>query len=145
VNPRSLFTDGHFEALAMKAFQVKWRVVAALVLPLLVATALVAALSWPPEISPEQARAALLRLGSLRVITGGDDDPIALDLKSGAVARTNGSVVTIGRFFSCNLKETTWEMSVSNRGLRFAAGAKGKFIFQWDGTWLAIETSSYIT
>jgi hypothetical protein len=129
----------------MKAFRAKWRVVLALAVPLLVATVMVAVMNWPPEISPEQARSALLRLGSLRVITGGEDDPIALDLKSVAVARTNGSVVTIGRFFSCNLKEKTWEMSVSNRSLRFAAGAKGKFIFQWDGTWLAIETSSYIT
>ena len=129
----------------MKAFQAKWRLVAALVLPLLVATVMVAVLNWPPEISPEQARAALLRLGSLRVITGGEDDPIALDLKSGSVVRTNGSVVNIGRYFSCDLKEKTWEMRVSNRGLRFAAGAKGKFFFQWDGTWLAVETSSYIS
>ena len=67
-----------------------------------------------PEITPEQARAALLKLPSVRVITGGEDDPIFLDLKSGAVARTNDSVVTIGSFFSCNLKEKTWQMSVSN-------------------------------
>jgi hypothetical protein len=129
----------------MSAFKVKWRLISAVALPLLVATVMVAVLNWPPEISPEQARAALLRLGSLRVITGGEDDPIALDLKSAAVSRTNGSVVTIGKYFSCNLKEKTWEMSVSNRGLRFAAGAKGKFIFRWDGTWVAIETSSYIS
>jgi len=98
-----------------------------------------------PEITPEQARAALLKLGSLRVITGGEDDPIVLDLKSGVVARTNDSVVNIGRFFSCNLKEKTWQMNVSNPGMHFAAGANGNFEFQSDGTWRAIQSGGYIT
>jgi hypothetical protein len=98
-----------------------------------------------PEITPEQARAALLKLPSIRVITGGEDDPNVLDLKSGAVARTDDSVVTIGRFFSCDLKKKTWEMHVSNPRAHFAAGGKGYFEFQSDGTWRAMETESYIT
>jgi hypothetical protein len=99
-------------------------------------------------ITPEQARSALLKLRSLRVLTGGEDDPIAVDLRSGAIAWTDGSSVTIGRFFSCNLKEKTWQMAVSNgrtgRG-HFSAGANGRFEPQSDGTWLAIETGGYIT
>jgi hypothetical protein len=98
-----------------------------------------------PEITPEQARAALLKLASVRVITGGEDDPIVLDLKSGAVARTNDSVVTIGRFFSCNLKEKTWRMSVGDPSWHFAAGANGNFEFRSDGTWRAIQRGGYIT
>ena len=89
-----------------------------------------------------------MKLGSLRVVTGGEDDPIAVDLRSGAIAWTNGSSVTIGRFFSCNLKEKTWHMAVDNgRAGRahFAAGANGRFELQSDGTWRAIETDSYIT
>ena len=66
------------------------------------------------ELTPEQARAALLKLRSWRVLTGREDDPIFLDLKSGAVARTDGSRVTIGKFFSCDLKERTWQMAFSN-------------------------------
>jgi hypothetical protein len=100
------------------------------------------------EITPEQARAALLRLHSLRVLTGGEDDPILLDLKSGAIAQTDGSSVTIGRFCSCNLKEKTWQMAFSNgRAGRahFSWGANGRFELQSDGTWLAIETGGYIT
>ncbi len=98
-----------------------------------------------PEITTEQARAALLELSSLRVLTGREDDPIVLDLKSGAIARTNGSSVTIGRFFSCNLKEKTWQMAVSNARAHFAAAANGRFEFQSDGTWRAIQTGGYIT
>jgi hypothetical protein len=101
-----------------------------------------------PEISPEQARAALLNLGTLPVITGRDDDPLILDLKLGAVVRTDDSVVTIGRFFSCDLKKKTWRMSVSNSGtgrLHWSAGADGHFEIQSDGTWRAIQASGYIT
>ena len=98
-----------------------------------------------PAITPEQARAALLKLGSLRMITGGVDDPIFLDLKSGAVVQTEDSVVTIGRYFFCNLKEKTWRMSVSNPRIHFFAGANGRFERQSDGTWRAIRKTSYIT
>ena len=100
------------------------------------------------EITPEQARAALQRLRSLRVLTGGEDDPVFLDLKSGAIAGTDGSSVTIGKFFSCNLKEKTWQMAVSNGRTgraHFSAGANGRFELQSDGTWLAIETGGFIT
>jgi hypothetical protein len=100
------------------------------------------------EITPEQARAALLKLRSLRVLTGGEDDPIFLDLKSGAIARTGGTSVTIGRFFSCDLKKKTWQMAVGNGRTgkaHFSAGANGRFELQSDGTWLAIETGGYIT
>jgi hypothetical protein len=99
----------------------------------------------PPEITAEQARAALLKHTSLRVIFGGEDDPIALDLKSGAIARTDDSVVTIGKFFCCNLKERTWRMSVSNPAIHFATGANGYFEFQSDGTWRAVTTDRFIT
>jgi hypothetical protein len=92
-----------------------------------------------PELTREQARAALLKLVSIRIITGGEGDPIVLDLKSGAVARTNDSVVTIGSFFSCSLKEKTWRMSVSNPRMHFAGDANGNFEFQSDGTWRAIQ------
>ena len=67
-----------------------------------------------PAITPEQARAALLKLGRLRVITGGEGDPIAVNLRSGAIAWTDASRLTIGRFFSCNLREKTWQMAFSN-------------------------------
>jgi hypothetical protein len=103
-----------------------------------------------PQITPEQARAALLKLGSLRTFTGGEDSLIRLNLKSGAVARTNDSVVTIGRFYSCNLKERTWRMevvvgNVSNPRMHYSAGAEGRFEFQSDGTWRAVQTSGYQT
>ncbi len=98
-----------------------------------------------PTITPEQARAALLKLGSLRVLTGGADDPIAVDLRSGSIARTDSSSVTIGKFFSCNLKEKTWQMAVSNPSIHFRAGANGTFELQSDGTWLAIQTGRFIT
>src|SRR5262245_54678278 len=130
----------------MKALPAKWRVVAALA-PILVleASAIIFFLNWPDEaprransrktqteaaITPEQARAALLKLGSLRVVTGGEDDPIAVDLRSGVIAWTDGSNVTIGRFFSCNLQEKTWRMGVTNGRtgrLHFSAGANGRF------------------
>ncbi len=98
-----------------------------------------------PELTPEQAREALLELHSLRVLTGREDDPIAVDLRSGAIARTNDSEVTIGRLFSCNLKEKTWRMAVSNPSRHFYAGANGRFEFQSDGTWRAIQITKYIT
>ena len=102
-----------------------------------------------PEITPEQARAALLKLNSLPRYLSGENDPIRLDLKTGAVTRINDPVATIGRFFSCNLKEKTWQMSFSITGatpkMNFATGAHGKFEFQPDGTWKAIEGIDYIT
>ena len=82
------------------------------------------------------------------MITGGEDDPIALDLKSGAIAWTDGSNVTIGRFFSCNLKEKTWHMAVDNGctgRMHFVAGANGKLEPQSDGTCLAMGGLSYIS
>jgi hypothetical protein len=140
----------------MRPFRTKWGLVAAVALPLLAACTIIVVLNWSdekktqmePEITPEQARAALLKLGSLRVITGGEEDPIALDLKSGAIAWTDGSNVTIGRFFSCNLKEKTWHMAVDNGRtgrMHFKAGANGKFEFQSDGTWRAMGGLRYIT
>ena len=98
-----------------------------------------------PEITPEQAREALLKLDSLRVLTGGVDDPIAVDLRTGAIARANDGAVTIGRLFSCKLQQKTWFMVVSNPSRHFRAGASGKFEFQSDGTWRAIQINSYIT
>jgi hypothetical protein len=103
-----------------------------------------------PEITPEQARAALLKLDSLPRYKSGENDPILLDLKSGAVARTSDSIATIGKVFSLNLKEKTWRMSVSfeyagHPKMNFAAGANGKFEYQSDGTWRAIQTGGYIT
>jgi hypothetical protein len=101
-----------------------------------------------PAITPEQARAALLKLGRLRVITGGEGDPIAVDLRSGAITWTDASRLTIGRFFSCNLREKTWRMAFSNGRTgraHFSTGANGRFEWQSDGTWLAIETDRFIT
>jgi hypothetical protein len=98
-----------------------------------------------PEITPEEARAALLKLDSLRVVTGGEFDPVVLDLKFGAISRTNASVVTIGKFFSCNLKAKTWQMGLRNPQTHFGAGASGRFEFQSDGRWRAIKESGYIT
>jgi hypothetical protein len=89
-----------------------------------------------------------LKLSSLRVVAGGEDDPIAVDLRSGAIAWTSGSSLTIGRFISCDLKEKTWRMAVDNGRagrLHFAAGASGRFEWQSDGTWRAIVTDSFIT
>jgi hypothetical protein len=101
------------------------------------------------EITPEQARSALLKLDSLPRYLSGEADPIRLDLKTGAIARTNDSVVTIGKFFSCNLKEKTWKMSFGLIGatpkMNFATSAEGKFEFQPNGTWRAIQTGSDIT
>jgi len=103
-----------------------------------------------PEITPEQARAALLKLDSLPGFLIGEHDFIRRDLKTGAVARASDSVVTIGRFVSCNLKEKTWQMHVSGGAsapsrLHYSAGANGEFEFQADGTWRAILLGSYIT
>jgi hypothetical protein len=97
------------------------------------------------QITPEEARAALLKLKSIRVITGGEDDPIYLDLKTGAIEWTGESTLAIGRFFSCNLKENTWEMTISSPSIHFHATAKGKFERQADGTWSAEQTSGSIT
>jgi hypothetical protein len=100
------------------------------------------------ELTPEQARAALLKLRSWRVLTGREDDPIFLDLKSGPIARTDGSRVKIGRLFSCDLKERTWQMAFSNGRTgkaHFSTSANGRFELQSDGTWRAIETGGHIT
>jgi hypothetical protein len=96
-------------------------------------------------ITPEQARAALLELKSIRVITGDEDDPILKDLRSATIARTNESRITIGRFISCNLKERTWQMSVGNPEIHFHATINGNFEPQSDGTWRAIRTGGSIT
>jgi hypothetical protein len=103
-----------------------------------------------PEITLEQARAALLKLDSLPRYRSGENDPILLDLKSGAVAQTSDSIVTIGRFFSLNLKEKTWRMSVhfeypGHPKMNFSAAANGKFEYQSDATWRAIQTGGYMT
>ncbi|MHB1561620.1 MAG: hypothetical protein ACYC61_29575 [Isosphaeraceae bacterium] len=100
----------------------------------------------PALITPESARAALLRLESLQWAGGGVIDPFA-ELKTGAIVSTGGSNVTIGRFFSCDLKKKTWRMDFSNGRTgkaAFACGASGRF--EWhDGIWEAIETESSIT
>ena len=104
----------------------------------------------PPQITPEQARAALLKLDKLPRYSGGESDPIHLDLKNGAVARLNDSRVTIGKFFSIDLKKKSWEMSFHIRvapvsKMNFSTGANGKFEFTSDGTWRAIIEGRYIT
>jgi hypothetical protein len=96
-------------------------------------------------ITPEQARTALLKLKSIRVLTGGEDDPIFVDLKTGAIAWTSESTVTIGKFISCNLTERTWRMGVANPDAQFFANAHGRFECHADGTWQAIETGSSIS
>jgi hypothetical protein len=98
-----------------------------------------------PDITPEEARAALLNLGTLAVLTGGENDRIIVDLRNGAVKWRHESNVTIGKFISCNLTEKTWEMEVHNFEMHFAAGASGKFERQSDGTWRAIVTERYIS
>jgi hypothetical protein len=103
-----------------------------------------------PEVTPEQARAALFKLDTLPRYEGGENDRILLDLKSGAVARTSDSIVTIGKFFSLNLKEKTWRMSVSfeypgHPKMNFSAAVNGKFEYQSDGSWRAIQTGGYMT
>jgi hypothetical protein len=103
-----------------------------------------------PEITPEQARAALLKLTGLPRFRSGEDDPILQDLKSGTVARTRDSIVTIGKFFSLNLKEKTWRMNVDfeyagHPKMNFSAAANGKFEYQSDGSWRAIQTGGYMT
>jgi hypothetical protein len=101
-----------------------------------------------PELSPEQARAALLNFDGLPVVTGRDDDPVILDVKLGAIVRTDESVVTIGRFVSCDLKKKAWRIRVSNSGtgrLHWSAGSDGHFEMQSDGTWRAVRTSGYLT
>jgi hypothetical protein len=104
-----------------------------------------AAVLWPSapqQITPEEARAALLKLKSLRVITGGEDDPIYVDLKTGAIAWIDESTIDIGKFISCNLKENTWRMGVGNPAMRFAAHAEGRFERGAFGTWRAIQAKS---
>jgi len=102
-----------------------------------------------PEITAEQARAALLKLDGLPRYHSGEDDPILVDLKYGVVARPSNSVVRFGKIFSCNLKEKTWHMRFSNNAANprwhFSTGANGKFEYQSDGTWRAIKTGYYIT
>ena len=97
------------------------------------------------EITAEEARAALLNLRSIRVITGGKDDPIYVDLTTGSVARVSDSTVTIGKFITCNLKENTWEMSAAAPDIHFFAHSKGRFERQADGTWLAINMGGSIS
>jgi hypothetical protein len=97
------------------------------------------------EITAEQARAALLQLRDIRVITGGEDDPIFRDLKTSPITRADDSRVTIGKFISCNLKENTWRMELHNDAIHFHAKANGRFERQLDGSWKAIQTSGYIT
>ncbi len=102
-----------------------------------------------PEITPEQARGALLKLDRLPRYESGENDPILLDLKSGAVTRT-GDFVSIGRFFSFNPNEKTWRMSVrfeypAHAKMNFSAGANGRFELQSDGTWLAIQAGGHIS
>ncbi len=100
----------------------------------------------PAMITPEEARAALLRLKSLQQAGGGVIDPFA-ELKTGAIASTGGPNVTIGRFFSFDLRKKTWRMDFSNGRTgkaAFACGASGRF--EWhDGTWEATQTEGYIT
>jgi hypothetical protein len=97
------------------------------------------------QITAEQARAALLNLESIRVLTGGEDDPIFVDLQTGTIAWTNESTVKIGRFISCNLKDNTWQMTVGNPRIHFHADANGIFERESDGTWRAIQTGASIT
>ena len=96
------------------------------------------------SITPEQARAALLELKSIRVISGGEDDPVFVNLKTGAITWTSGSTVNIGSFISCNLNDRTWKMEVGD-GARFHASANGTFERQSDGTWRAIQTGGSIS
>jgi hypothetical protein len=103
------------------------------------------ALTEPPQITAEEARAALLKLESIRVISGKENDPVYVDLKSGAITRVSDSKVEIGSFISCNLKENTWEMSIGNPEIHFHARASGTFERQPNGTWRAIQTGGSIS
>ena len=102
-----------------------------------------------PEITPEQARAALLELRCVRAFTGGEDDPAVLELKQGAIVRVSDSVVKIGRFFSCNLKEKTWRMGYGIPGdtpkRGFSVEAEGRFECPPNGTWRAVGAITSIT
>lgn len=95
----------------------------------------------PAAITSEEARTALLRLDSLRVITGNDNDPIFKDLKAGAVVQKD-STTRIGRFIRCDLQAKTWQMHISAPEEHFVAEAEGVFERQADGSWLAITKRS---
>jgi hypothetical protein len=98
-----------------------------------------------PEITAEEARAALLKCPDIRVIRSGEDDPIFVDLKSGAIVQTNSTNVRIGKFVTCNLKNKLWKFGVSNPSMHFSAHVDGRFELQPDGTWRAILTSKVIS
>lgn len=100
------------------------------------------------KISAGEARESLLKLKSLRVISGDDNDPVFKDLKTGAIVETETGEIRIGNFIRCDLKKKTWRMHIgvpSMLGRPFAAGAEGIFERQPDGTWAAVEKESYIT
>ena len=97
------------------------------------------------QITPEQARTALAALESLRVITGDEDDPIFVNLKTGEIRWIDESTFTIGKFIFCNLKANTWHMSVANEAAHFFAAMEGKFERHSDGVWRAVRTSGWIT
>ena len=101
-----------------------------------------------PEIRPEQARAALLALDSLRAIKRGKDEPVFLDLKRGELFRTDDATLRIGKFITCDPKQKTWQMSISNglKGrLHYSENVQGIFQRQPDGSWRAIRTGGSVS
>lgn len=101
-----------------------------------------------PEIGPKQARAALLALDSLRAIKGGKDDPVFLDVKRGEISRMDGSTLKIGKFITCDPKQKTWQMSISNgpRGrLHYSEEVQSRVERKPDGSWRAIRAGGYVS
>lgn len=98
-----------------------------------------------PPITPEQARAALLKL-NIRVLTGKEDDPVWVNLRDGLIVRTGATKVKIGDFCSCDLDKGTWDVGFAiETEPTFHFGANGRFERQTDGTWRAIQTGGHIT
>jgi hypothetical protein len=95
-------------------------------------------------ITSEEARTALLRLDSLRVITGNVNDPIFKEIKAGAVVQED-STTWIGHFIRCDLQAKTWRMSISAPKMHLDAEAEGVVERQADGSWLAATKRSLIS